>query len=233
MKKYARAAVIGMAGLALCAFALPDNGFEGVITYSMSFSSDESSPQAAAMMQGNNTKVYVKGDRVRTEVNSGMGKQITIGNRKTKEETTLVTTMTGDKYEIKADPNKAKASAEEKPEIKYIDSTKVIAGYTCKAALATVTAKIGEKNSFVIFYTDQLPYSEEMGRYKGLKGCPMQYGIKFGKMTINMTAQDVKKQALSDTLFVIPTKGYKVVSSREEMMKDMQKNMGGGNGGGE
>jgi GLPGLI family protein len=229
MEKYARAAVIGMAGLALCAFALPDNGFEGVITYSMSFSSSDQSPQAAAMMQGNNTKVYVKGDKVRTEVNSGMGKQIIIGDRKTKEEVTLVSTMAGDKYEIKSDPNKPKTN-EEKPEIKYIDSTKVIAGYTCKAALATVTAKTGEKNSFVIFYTDQLPYSEEMGRYKGLKGCPMQYGIKYGSMTINMTAQDVKKQALSDTLFVVPTKGYKVVSSREEMMKDMQRNSGGGSG---
>ncbi|HTA82138.1 MAG TPA: hypothetical protein VK783_04360 [Bacteroidia bacterium] len=224
MKKLALVTLAGITGLALFAFTLPDGAFEGVITYSMSFASG----QAGSMQQGNSRLVYVKGDKVRTEVNNSMFKQIIIGDRKTKEEITLITTAGGDKYEIKPDPTKVKPGTEDKPEIKYLDSTKVIAGYTCKAANITVTGKTGEKSSVTVFYTDQLPYSEDMGQYKGLKGCLMQFGVKFGQANISITAQSVEKKPLSDTLFNIPTKGYKIYTSREEMMKDMQKQSSGG-----
>ncbi|HWY98789.1 MAG TPA: hypothetical protein VNY36_06870, partial [Bacteroidia bacterium] len=171
--------------------------------------------------------VYIKGDKMRTDVINTMMHQTIIADRKTKEEITLMVTASGDKYEIKPDPAKAK-TADDKPEIKYIDSTKTIAGYKCNAAMVTTTNRNGEKNSFTVFYTNELPYSEDMGKFKGLKGCPMQFGIKQMGMTITFSAQTVEKKSLSDTLFVIPTKGYKVVASREEMMKDMQQNMSGG-----
>jgi len=156
---------------------------------------------------------------------------ITIADRKTKEEVTLVDMM-GNKYEIKTDATKAKADDDKnKPEIKEIDSTKQIAGYACKAAMVTVVSpRTGEKSSFTVFYTDQLPYNADMGQYKGLKGFPLQYGMKQQGMTIMITAQSVEKKSLSDTLFAIPAKGYKVVVSREEMMKDIQQDMGGGGG---
>ena len=230
MKKFKQIALIGVASVALLAFSLPagDNPFEGVITFSMSFgSAGASSAQASSVTQGSSTKVYIKGDKMRTDVTNAMMHQTIISDKKTKEEITLVVTSAGDKYEVKPDPTKAK-TADDKPEIKYLDSTKTIAGYKCKAALVTMTNKNGEKNSFTVFYTDELPYSEDMGKFKGLKGCPMQFGIKQMGMTITFAAQTVEKKSLSDTLFVVPTKGYKVVASREEMMKDMQQNMSGG-----
>ena len=228
MKKIVFATLTGMATLALFAFALPEGGFEGVITYNMSFSASGDGGQGAGAMQQNNSRlVYIKGDKVRAEVNNSMFKQVTIGDRKTKEEITLITTADGSKYEIKPDPTKVKPGTEERPEIKYLDSTKVIAGYTCKAADITVTGKTGEKNSVIVFYTDQLPYSEDMGQYKGLKGCLMQFGVKFGQTNITIVAQSAERKALSDTLFTIPAKGYKIYNSREEMMKDMQKQGGG------
>lgn len=228
MKKIKTILLTVVAGVSLLAFTLPGDSFEGIITYTMSLGAD-TPPQVAAMMQGNSTKIYVKGDKARTEVTTGMYKSVTISDRKTKEEITLVDMqMTGSKYEIKPDPSKTKP--EQAPDIKYIDSTKVIAGYTCKAAIVTVTSKSGEKYSGTVFYTDQLPYSEDMGKYKGLKGCPMQYTMKQQGMSITLVAQSVVKQSLSDTLFAIPTKGYKVVSSREEMQKDIQQQMGGGGG---
>jgi GLPGLI family protein len=227
MKKLALASLAGIAGLALFAFSLPESSFEGVITYSMSFGSSASaSPQAEAMMQGSNRIIYIKGSKVRTDVNTSMYKSVTIADRQTKVEVTMVDMM-GTKYEIKADPNKAKAT-DDKPEIKYIDSTKTIAGYKCKAAVVTVMNKRdGQSYSSTVFYTDQLPYSEDMGQYKGLKGYPLQFGLNQQGMNISIVAQTIEKKALSDTLFTIPTKGYKVVSSREEMMKDIQEQNSG------
>lgn len=229
MKKIVRIACIGLVGIALFAFsAADDSSFEGVITYSMSFGSGSSSPQAAAMMQGSNTKIYIKGDKTRIEVNTGMYKQVVIGDRKTKEEITLVEMM-GNKYEIKSSADTKKDDAN--LDIKYIDSTKTIAGYTCKAAVVTTkNPKTGETYNTTVFYTDQLPYSTDMGRFKGLKGFPLQYGVKQQGMDISIAAQSVEKKPLSDTLFVVPAKGYKLENSREDMMKDIQRDMSGGGG---
>jgi GLPGLI family protein len=225
MKKIVFASLAGITTLALFAFALPDGGFEGVITYNMSFSA--SGQSGGAMQQSSGRLVYIKGDKVRTEVNNSMFKRVTIGDRKTKEEITLVTTPDGGKYEVKPDPTKVKPGTEDKPEIKYLDSTKVIAGYTCKAADITVTGKTGEKNSVIVFYTDQLPYNEDMGQFKGLKGFLMQFGVQFGQTNITFVAQSIEKKALSDTLFTVPAKGYKIYSSNAEMMKDIQRQNSG------
>ncbi len=235
MKKFTKVALIGVAATTLFAFSAPtgDSPFEGVVTFSMSFtSSDPSTSQMAAMMNqsGSSTKNYIKGDKVRTEVMAGMMHRIVIADRKTKETVTLVDMM-GNKYEIKSDPNKPKTTPENTPEIKLIDSTKTIAGYLCHAALVTVTSpKTGDKNTVTVYYTDQLPYSEDMGQFKGLKGFPMQFSSMMRGMRVNLSVQTVEKKALSDTLFVIPAKGYKVVASEQEMMKDIQQDAGGGGG---
>src|ERR1700756_3694086 len=99
MKKILFASLAGMATIALFAFSLPEGGFEGVITYNMSFAA--SGQGGGAMQQSSGRMVYIKGDKVRTEVNNSMFKQVIIGDRKTKEEITLVTTSDGGKCEIK------------------------------------------------------------------------------------------------------------------------------------
>src|SRR6185312_7165112 len=163
MKKLVLIACVGIAGLSLLAFSnAGDSAFEGVITYTMSFGSSGSNPQAAAMMQNSNTKIYIKGKKSRTEVNSGMYKQVTITDYTTKDEVSLIDMM-GNKYEIKTNSSTPKKD-DDQMEFKYIDSSKQIAGYACKAAIATIkSAKSGETYNTTIFYTDKLPFSTDMG----------------------------------------------------------------------
>ena len=160
MKKIVKIISVAVVGFMLFAFTnMPaaDSSFEGVITYSIKLGGDVP-PQAASMMQGATFKIYIKGDKTRTEFSSGMGKQIGIGDRKTKQSVSL-SDMMGRKVEIKIDGTKPNKD-DKTPEIKYLDDTKTIAGYTCKHAQVTVTGKSGDNSTTDVFYTDQLPYSE-------------------------------------------------------------------------
>jgi GLPGLI family protein len=231
MKKIVKILSVTAAGLMLFAFTnIPSaaGSFEGVITYTMKFGGDVP-PQAASMMQGSTFKIYTKGDKSRVEFSFAMGKTVTISDRTTKQ-SVAISDMMGRKYEVKTDGTKKNAD-DKAPDIKYLDDTKTIAGYTCKHAQATVTGKSGESYTSDIFYTDQLPYSEDMGQYKGLKGFPLSFETKQRSMNIYFTAESVTAQSVPDSLFVVPTTGYKVYNSQQEAMEDMQKSMKSGGGG--
>jgi len=233
MKKIVKIASVMAIGFGLFAFtnyAYAPDSFEGVITYTMKYGGDVP-PQAASMMQGSTFKIYTKGDKSRVECSFAMGKTVTISDRSTKQSVSI-SDMMGRKYEVKNDGTK-KNPDDKAPDIKYLDDTKTVAGYTCKHAQATVTSKGGEAYTSDIFYTDQLPYAEDMGQYKGLKGFPLSFETKQRGMSIYFTAESVTKQSVPDSLFSIPTTGYKVYNSQQEAMQDMQKGSmksGGGDG---
>lgn len=225
MKKFTRVVLAGVAVTTLFSFT-GDNSFEGAVTYTVKASSDN--PQMAQMMAGGaGTMVtYIKGTKRRTDFKMGMMiNRTTIVDMSTKQSIMLMDMM-GNKYELKTDLNKDKDK--EAPTIKDLDSTKTIAGYKCKASSVSVTdPRSGDKQTFTVYYTDQLPYDEDYSMYKGLKGFPMQFGMAQQGITFTMSATNVDKKALSDTTFAIPS-GYKVYNSREDLMKAIQQDMGGG-----
>jgi GLPGLI family protein len=228
MKKFVKVSVLTVAGFALFAFTniLGDSNFEGIITFDIKVDSDN--PQVAQMMQGSTVKTYIKGTKSRTETNMGMMKTVTLGDSKNPDGTVSLMDIMGNKYELKADDKTKKAADDAKPEIKYLDGTKTIAGYDCKEAqLTTKDKKTGNSYVMDIYYTDQLPYSNE-DRFKGLKGFPLSFNMTQNGMKINFTATAITKQSVPDSLFVIPS-GYKVMTP-EEMQKDMMSHMGGGGG---
>jgi len=235
MKKFLKVATLFIAGFALFAFTniMGDSNFEGVITFGITFDSD-ASPQVAQMMQGSTIKTYIKGNKIRTESNFGMFKSVTISDKSNPDGTVMLMELMGNKYQLKID-DKAKKDAEtDKPEIKYLDGTKTIAGYACKEAQAIVTDKrSGQKYTSDIYYTDQLPYNNDgphakSAPYAGLKGCPLSYSMKQNGTSFSMVCQSIQKQSVPDSLFKAPS-GYKLVT-QEEMQKDIMQKMQGGGG---
>lgn len=228
MKKFTRVVLAGIAVTTLLSFT-GDNTFEGVVTYTVNASSDN--PQMAQMMAGGSGTMvtYIKGNKKRTDFNMGMMvNRKTIVDMSTKQSIMLMDMM-GNKYELKTDLTKEKNN--NPPTIKELDSTKQIAGYTCHAASISVTdPRSGDKQTFTIYYTDQLPYDADNGMYKGLKGFPLQFGMMQQGITFKMSATKVEKKSLSDTTFNVPS-GYKVFTSREDLQKAIQEDMqnGGGN----
>jgi len=224
MKKTALAISLAAIGFALTAFVAPkvstDNNFEGVVTYSVSTDNQ----QAKSMLQGSSLKVYMKGNKTKACSDMGMQKITVFADDKTPDDPTILVEIMGNKYQLKNDPTKKE---DKSPVIKYTDETKQIAGYTCHKAEVTSKDKQGQSVTTDVYYTDQLPaYTGPKGQFKGLKGFPLEYSVQQRGISILYSATSVDRKSITDDTFTVPS-GYKVMT-QEEIMQDVQKNMGGG-----
>ena len=111
-------------------------------------------------------------------------------------------------------------SSKKKPEFKYIDGEKEIAGFKCKKAIVVLEGA-GEME---LYYTEDLPAGAST-QFEGLKGFPLEYTIAQGPMKIKVTASSVKQEKINSSLFEIPD-GYDKMTFEE-----FQKSMGGMMGG--
>ncbi|TNF23639.1 MAG: DUF4412 domain-containing protein [Bacteroidetes bacterium] len=216
--------------IAVCvamAIALPiiaQKKFEGTVTYGLEY---QDLPPEMAMMEAmlpDEMTTQIKGDKTRIEQSLGMGmSQVTIMDTK-KESGVLLMDMMGKKMAVEMSKEEAekmnKGQKAEKPEFKYLDETKEIAGYKCKKAIASVKGA-GE---MVVYYTEELP-SGMSKHYEGLKGFPLEYTIDAGQFKLKMTAKSVKKETLGADLFAIPSDFEKMTFS------EFEKAMGGMMGG--
>ena len=201
------------------AFAPASKNFEGIVTYDVRMESPSLPPEAIAMMQGSQMKMFIKNEKARVELKMGPTENITIVDNKTKTAISLLNVM-GNKYMLKSN---TETNAEAATEIKYVDGTKEIAGYKCKKAQMTVTATDGSKHNFDVYYTEDIPYTGGFkNSIKGLKGFPMEYGMYAAEynMTMFFTAKSIAKESVSNSKFEVP-EGYKE-TTREQMMKELQ-----------
>jgi GLPGLI family protein len=204
--------------------------FEGTVVYTME--TQGLTPEQAAMMGGSSEfTIYVKGDKSRSEMSMGPVNNVTITDRKEKYQVLLMDMM-GNKYMIRqtleqfnADNNTSKQT------VKLIDGeTKTIAGYKCKKAEVTSTDKDGKAFTSVVWYTEEFKptSSTDFSKFNGLPGYPMEFESKQGPYTIKMSVKSIVKGTVADSKFEVPKDGYKVMNSKEEMQKDIQKQMSGG-----
>ncbi|MCE3278688.1 MAG: hypothetical protein K0S44_879 [Bacteroidetes bacterium] len=225
MKKIILAAMLS-AFTIVNADAQKKSNFEGTVTYTISFDGSGLPPEALTMLNGAECVTYVKGDKRRTDLNMAIQSTSSIADTKAKEIVTLMDIM-GQKYLIRMNENDIKKEEEKNPvpTIKYLDETKMIAGYKCKKAEATVKTKEGKEEIVNIYYTEEIPTSDLKAAYKGLKGFPMEYTMNQGGLKMAFTAKSVSKDPVADSKFEIPKEGYKE-TTMEEFQKSMQQ-MGG------
>ncbi len=205
-------------------FAQKANSFEGTITYTIAASGNDLPKEALMMFDGAETKTYIKGDKRRLDINMAMQNVSSIIDSKTKTYVTMMDIM-GQKYLIhstEADIKKEEAAAGDL-KIDYTADTKDIAGYKCKKAIVAVKLENGKEETFNIWVTDEIPYTELKNTYKGLKGFPLEYAMGQGGVKMTFTAKNVSKEKISDTKFELPkAEGYKEMTMDEfknEMMK--------------
>jgi GLPGLI family protein len=227
MKKITFVASLAIIGFGVSAFVVPNAStdgvaFEGIVTYSI----NADDPQVAAMA-GTSMKEYVKGDK-RKIVQEGVfaNKMIFMDINKPNEPVVLIDAA-GSKYQLKNDTTK-KEDDTITPQIKYLDGTKKIAGYSCKKAEMTITLQ-GQSITSAVYYTEELVSAPiKGGMFKGLKGFPLEYSLSQQGVTITYSATKVSKETLTDDVFKAHTSGYKLMTG-EEIQADIQKNMASGN----
>jgi GLPGLI family protein len=217
--------VVAIFALALSGSATAKD-FKGIITYKISYSGTDLDEQTKAMLP--KMMIYkIRGNMGRTEMDLGaMGKQVQIINGDEKVVYSLMDMM-GQKMVIKMTEEELMEEAGKQPEftIEQYDETKEIAGYECKKAVINFETDDGSKNSFIVYYTEELggkALNFDNPMFKDINGVLMEFEMEQGPMKMKLEAVSVKKENVPDSEFVVP-EGYKELT-REEM----QNMFGGG-----
>lgn len=209
-------------------FAQKGKPFKGLITYSISYTGLE---PAQAAQQPKLMELYVFGDKSKMVLNLGPASFMVINDGEKTEKITLIDQGGENKIYFKTTKDEIEKEIKDgpKPTIKYIEETKVIAGYTCKKAEYTVKEEDKETpTTATVWYTEEIG-SEKLnygGEFTGLKGMALEYEMKQGEITTKFSATEVKKGKVKDTDFLVPAEFKELSGEEKQQMMDALKGKG-------
>jgi hypothetical protein len=180
--------------------------FQGTITYSIT-PVGTVEPALAAQLPKSST-MSIKETKSKTETAQGPAVITEITNGTTKVYTILLDMPTG-KYCLKLTEDSIRKGLDKKltATVKFEDSTKVIAGYTCKKAVLTFKDVDGTETTETIFYTEEIGGKDFNfnNEYYLIPGLMMEYIKNAGMdITLKYTVSEVKKGKISDKIFMTP-----------------------------
>lgn len=163
-------------------------------------------------------KLWIKGQRVRSETPLLMGSGIVTIQQTATKDTWLLLSVNKRKLAMKqteAD-RKEVASKRKQPAVSVVftGTVKTIAGYACKEAIVTMTSA---KDTFsgLCYYTKELPAVKEQTYehfFKDIDGFIMEFSLKQNGTLMHAVVKKVEKAVLPDDLFVVP-ETYEVVDA--------------------
>jgi GLPGLI family protein len=187
---------------------------EATISYDIVINTSNKTPQAADLLDGATSVIYLKGNSSRSEMISSLGTQATIIDAKSGDVTVLK--EYGDqKYMIKMTPDNWKESNKKYEGVifSYSNEEKTIAGFKCLKAIGTLK----DGSTFTVYYTKELLPVNKDFQYlnKNLPGLAMQYEATMGKMVVTYTVSSINFNPVSQSKFDLPKSGYRVMSYDE------------------
>ncbi|NJN26979.1 MAG: hypothetical protein HC819_13870 [Cyclobacteriaceae bacterium] len=199
-------------------FLFAQSDFEGIVKYGINYVNMPEEMKAYQAMLPQEVTVTIKGNKSRLEQSQMMGKNVVISDMDNKSGF-IEMDMAGQKLRMAVNQDEFEKADEKAPLIDYFDESKTILGYPCKKAIM----KDNEGNGIMtVYYTEKISNNAQK-EFAGLKGFPLQYSLNQQNMEMEITATDIKKQAVSDEVFE-KTAGYNEIT-QEELQKMM---MGGG-----
>ena len=199
-------------------FAIQAQSFEGKIVYSIAYKDLPAEMAQMSSMLPSNQVIWIKGNKSRFEQVMDQGSTIVITDATAGSSTVLMDLM-GTKYklDIPKDEMEKLATEQEVPEIKYVDGTREIAGYTCHKAEVNM---VGFDGVATFYYTEEIPPVKVQGMESlQLKGMFMAYEFSANGMTMNIEVTNIDKGSVADSKFRVPS-GY------TEMPDEMKSMMG-------
>jgi GLPGLI family protein len=187
---------------------------EATISYDIVINTNNTQPQAADLLDGATSVIYLKGNSSRSEMISSLGTQSTIIDGKTGN-VTVLKDYGEQKYMINMTPANWKESNKKYEGIvfTYVDEYKTIAGYNCQKAIG----KLADSTSFTVYFTKELIPVNKDFQYlnKNLPGLAMQYEAAMGKLMVTYTVSNISFNPVAQIKFDLPKSGYRVMTYAE------------------
>ncbi|MEQ1678652.1 MAG: hypothetical protein ABL876_18290 [Chitinophagaceae bacterium] len=187
---------------------------EATISYDIVINTSNKTPQAADLLDGATSVIYLKGNSSRSEMVSSLGTQATIVDGKTGD-VTVLKEYGEQKYMIKMTPENWKESNKkyEGVTFTYFEEYKTIANFKCQKAVGT----LADGSTFTVYFTRELIPVNKDFQYlnKNLPGLAMQYEANMGKMMVTYTVSNINFSPVSQAKFDLPKSGYRVMTYEE------------------
>jgi len=191
---------------------------EATISYDIVINTNNTTPQAADLLDGAVSVIYLKGNSSRSEMISSLGTQSTIVDGKTGN-VTILKDYGEQKYMITMTPDNWKSSNKKYEGITftYENDFKTIAGYSCQKAIG----KLADGSTFTVYFTkDLIPVNKDFQYLnKNLPGLAMQYEANLGSQKVTYTVSSVNFNLVPAAKFDLPKSGYRVMTYEESMGK--------------
>ena len=187
---------------------------EATISYDIIINTSNKTPQAADLLDGATSVIYLKGNSSRSEMISSLGTQATIIDGKTGG-VTILKDYGEQKYMISMTPDNWKESNKKYDGIvfKYFDEYKMISGYNCQKAVGTLS----DGSSFTVYFTkDLIPVNKDFQYLnRNLPGLAMQYEGSLGKSMVTYTVANINFNPVPQAKFDLPKAGYRIMTYEE------------------
>ncbi len=187
---------------------------EATVSYDIVINTSNISPQAADMLDGATSVIYLKGNSSRSEMISSLGTQSTIIDGKSGEATVLKD-YGEQKYLIKMTAAEWKESNKKYDNVTftYYEEYKTIAGYKCQKAIG----KLKDSTTFTVYFTrDLVPVNRDFQYLnKNLPGLAMQYEASLGKLIVTYTVSSINFNIVPQAKLDLPKSGYRVMTYEE------------------
>lgn len=206
--------LIGLLSAAGLSAQTPKKLTEATITYDIVINTNNARPQAADLLDGATSVIYLKGNSSRSEMVSSLGTQATIVDGKTGN-VTILKDYGDQRYMITMTPANWRESNKkyEGVSFTYLDEYKTIAGYNCQKAIG----RLSDSSSFTVFFTRELLPVNKDFQYlnRNLPGLAMQYEASMGKLMVTYTVSAVNFNPVPQLKLDVPKSGYRVMTYEE------------------
>lgn len=188
---------------------------EGTIFYDIVINTGSDKPQGADFLDGATSAVYIKGNKVRTEMVSPLGTQSTIIDGA--KNTVVILKEYGDqKYMINLAPADWKDANKKYEDVHFTydaNATKTILGYKCSKAIGTLK----DGTTFTVWYTTDLIPENKDFQYanRALPGLALEYETNLGNLKVTYTVSKISFSPVPAAKFDLPKSGFRVLTYEE------------------
>lgn len=183
---------------------------EGTLTYTIAVEPTQGSTQATGLLKGATYTVYLSGNKSRTEMTSGLGKEATLHDAATGSGV-ILKEYSGQNLMITLSPLQWEDNNRKFKDITFQNTgeTAKIEGFHC----IKVNGKMADGSSFTVYYTPQvnLGNPDYDPRFQTLPGLPVQYEMQKGNAVYRFTLSKIDYAPVPAKIFEIPKSGYRVM----------------------